>query len=94
MKLKGEVFDVAKVELKKDQPISDEKINEKYLKGEVRIITEQARYPLDTISTMISSGRYDLNPEYQRRKRWKIAQQSKLIESFIINVPIPPIFLY
>src|SRR5690606_755945 len=73
---------------------SDAQINEKYSKGEIRIITEQARYPLDSITSMLDSGKYNLNPEYQRRKRWSIIQQSKLIESFIINVPIPPIFLY
>jgi hypothetical protein len=73
---------------------SDTQINEKYSKGEIRIITEQARYPLDSITSMLESGKYNLNPEYQRRKRWSIIQQSKLIESFIINVPIPPIFLY
>lgn len=94
MTLAGETFSVKTIEKDNNQSISDEKINEKYLKGEIRIITEQARYPLDTISTMLSSGKYDLNPEYQRRKRWDIKQQSKLIESFIINVPIPPIFLY
>lgn len=73
---------------------SDAQINEKYSKGEIRIITEQARYPLDSITSMLDSGKYNLNPEYQRRKRWSVIQQSKLIESFIINVPIPPIFLY
>ena len=73
---------------------SDTYINEKYSKGEIRIITEQARYPLDGIVGMLNSGKYNLNPEYQRRKRWDVIQQSKLIESFIINVPIPPIFLY
>lgn len=74
--------------------ITDEAINEKYLKGEVRIITEQARYPLDTIKGMIDSKKYDLNPEFQRRHRWTDGQKSRLIESFIMNVPIPPIFLY
>ncbi|MBP1631055.1 MAG: hypothetical protein H6Q15_1948 [Bacteroidetes bacterium] len=74
--------------------LSSDEINEKYIRGEIRIITEQARYPLDTISSMLASGKYNLNPEYQRRKRWSTVQQSKLIESFIINVPIPPIFLY
>lgn len=73
---------------------TDKYINEKYSKGEIRIITEQARYPLDSIVSMLESGKYNLNPEYQRRKRWNVTQQSKLIESFIINVPIPPIFLY
>ena len=94
MTLTGEIFEIRTTENDINQSISDEKINEKYLKGEIRIITEQARYPLDTIPTMLNSGKYDLNPEYQRRKRWGIVQQSKLIESFIINVPIPPIFLY
>jgi hypothetical protein len=74
--------------------LSDDEINEKYKKGEIRIVTEQARYPLDSIETMLDSKKYILNPEYQRRKRWDNTRKSRLIESFIMNVPIPPIFLY
>ncbi|AKG24463.1 hypothetical protein IJ00_05245 [Calothrix sp. 336/3] len=74
--------------------LSDYEINEKYKKGEIRIVTEQARYPLDSIETMLDSQKYILNPEYQRRKRWDNTRKSRLIESFIMNVPIPPIFLY
>lgn len=69
-------------------------INEKYTKGEVRIVTEQARYPLNTILGLVESDDYILNPEFQRRHRWDNDRKSKLIESFIMNVPIPPIFLY
>lgn len=68
--------------------------NEKYKKGEVRIVTEQARYPLNTIVGLVQSDNYILNPEFQRRHRWDNARKSRLIESFIMNVPIPPIFLY
>lgn len=68
--------------------------NEKYKKGEVRIVTEQARYPLNTIVSLVESDNYILNPEFQRRHRWNNARKSRLIESFIMNVPIPPIFLY
>lgn len=71
-----------------------DEINEKYKKGEVRIITEQARYPLNTIVTLVNSDDYILNPEFQRRHRWNVSRKSRLIESFIMNVPIPPIFLY
>lgn len=74
--------------------LTDEDINEKYAKGDVRIITEQARYPLTAITGMVESKDYKLNPEFQRRRRWDSRKQSKLIESFIMNVPIPPIFLY
>ena len=91
--LSGETFKLDKAK-KINKHLSDSQINEKYSKGEIRIITEQARYPLDGITNMLDSGKYNLNPEYQRRKRWDVQQQSKLIESFIINVPIPPIFIY
>jgi hypothetical protein len=80
-----------------EQPVAsppDEIINEKYIRGEIRIVTEQARYPLNTISSIVENPSYRLSPEYQRRHRWTTDQQSKLIESLIMNVPIPPIFLY
>ncbi len=76
------------------QYTADEVINEKYVRGEVRIVTEQARYPLSSIPDLLSSGHYLLRPEYQRRHRWSVAKKSRLIESLVMNVPIPPIFLY
>ena len=77
-----------------DTELTNEAIEEKYIKGEVRIVTEQARYPLNTIKGLVESEDYELNPDFQRRHRWNTEKKSKLIESFIINVPIPPIFLY
>ena len=93
-KIIGEEFNLTEKKIANTSEVSNEEINEKYLKGEIRIVTEQARYHLYTIPDMLKSGKFDLNPEYQRRKRWNNIQKSKLIESFIINVPIPPIFLY
>jgi len=74
--------------------IVNNEIADKYSKGETRIVTEQARYPLNTIVAMVKSGNYTLRPDFQRRHRWDNKRKSKLIESFIINVPIPPVFLY
>ena len=93
------LFDGELIELKGNvvpsvQNATDEAINDKYIRGDIRIVTEQARYPLNTIVTMLDSGDYNLNPEFQRRRRWSLLKQSRLIESFIMNVPIPPIFLY
>lgn len=83
---------------------SDEELNSRYVKGEIRIVTEQARYPLAGILQMLeetksdengeSSPRYQLDPEYQRRHRWDVKRKSRLIESFLLNVPVPPVFLY
>lgn len=69
-------------------------INAKYDRGEIRIVTEQARYPLESIADLLQTGNYQLDPDYQRRHRWNAQQRSRLIESFIMNVPVPPIFLY
>jgi len=93
--LDGELIDFKKQKLRNlSKKVSHEIANEKYIKGDVRIVTEQARYPLNTIVSMVESSDYNLNPEFQRRHRWNSARKSKLIESFIINVPIPPVFLY
>lgn len=84
---------------------TDEELNRKYVKGEIRIVTEAARYSLAGILSMLQETveaedggepepRYKLDPEYQRRHRWSIERKSRLIESFLMNVPVPPVFLY
>ncbi len=35
-----------------------------------------------------------MSPPYQRRTRWNDTKKSHLIESLLMNIPIPPIFLY
>ncbi len=92
-KIDGEDFSIVKSS-NKSVTMSDEDINKKYKSGEIRIVTEQARYPVKSIKEMLAGGDYKLNPEYQRRKRWDNGKKSRLIESFIMNVPLPPIFLY
>jgi len=93
-KFNHEIFDKAQQILSLDD-VNDDDINAKYMKGETRLVTEQARYPLPTLIDLFKkSSAYILQPDFQRRKRWDNEKKSKLIESFIINVPIPPVFLY
>ena len=71
------------------------KINDKYEKGEHRIVTEMNREKLPNFVDALKRNNYmEIRPFYQRRSRWDEERQSKLIESFIINIPVPPIFLY
>lgn len=91
--LPGEIINLA-TEAPEVTAVSDDLISEKYIRGEVRIVTEQARYPLSSIPGLLESGSYLLRPEYQRRHRWSAEKRSRLVESLIMNVPIPPIFLY
>ncbi|MCD9594170.1 DUF262 domain-containing protein [Streptomyces sp. 8ZJF_21] len=92
--LSGELIEKRLTEQMRGARPSDEEINERYDRGEIRIVTEQARYPLESITGLLESGNYKLDPEYQRRHRWTVGQKSRLVESFIMNVPVPPIFLY
>lgn len=77
------------------QTMTEAEINEKYINGEIRIVTEQGRYPLEEVSKMFSNkNKYNDITDYQRNYVWSTKNRSLLIESFIMNVPIPPIFLY
>ncbi|NJS11075.1 MAG: DUF262 domain-containing protein [Microcoleus sp. CSU_2_2] len=75
---------------------SEVEINEKYESGEKRILTEINREKLPSFVEALSKNpKYmNLRPFYQRRARWDIKMQSRLIESFLINIPVPPIILY
>lgn len=77
------------------EKISDAEINAKYTAGEHRIVTEINREKIPNFVKALEKEDYmQVRPFYQRRERWDIERQSKLIESFIINVPVPPIFVY
>ena len=60
-----------------------------------RVIYQTNNYTLEQLRDMISSHNFiDLQPEYQRRLRWDMKQKTKLIESFLLNMPIPPLYFY
>lgn len=81
-------------EKSKKKKMSDEEINRKYENGEQRIVTEQGAFKLELIPSIFSKKKYNLRPEFQRRITWDVKKRSKLIESFIMNIPVPPVFLY
>ncbi|WP_159011371.1 DUF262 domain-containing protein [Bradyrhizobium sp. S69] len=79
----------------KATPVTDNEINERYSRGEGRIVIETNREKLPGFVASLKQPNYmDLRPFYQRRPRWSAAKQSLLIESFIMNIPVPPVFLY
>lgn len=85
------------VKMPKEKPthVTDHEINERYARGEGRIVIETNREKLPGFVASLKQANYmDLRPFYQRRPRWDPAKQSLLIESFIMNIPVPPVFLY
>lgn len=57
------------------------------------LVIQHSDLSLKSISEMVESGAIDINPKYQRRKRWTDEKESGLIESFLLNIPVPPIYL-
>ena len=56
-----------------------------------------ASYPTDfTVEVMYEKWRSGqlVIPEFQRRFVWNVPQASRLIESFLLGLPIPQVFLY
>lgn len=57
------------------------------------LVIQQSDFSLAAIHDMVSHGAINVSPHYQRRDRWPTDKQSALIESFLLNVPVPPIYL-
>ena len=69
-------------------------ILKKFSKAQDSLVTQQSSdFSLSAIYEMVRNNSIDIAPHYQRRDRWPPEKQSALIESFLINVPVPPIYL-
>ncbi|MEM8157971.1 DUF262 domain-containing protein, partial [Morganella morganii] len=43
--------------------------------------------------SLYENGEIDIHPEFQRIYRWTEIQKTNLIESILLGIPIPPIFV-
>lgn len=55
--------------------------------------TQSYSMSVSEIVSMYRDGELELHPEFQRFFRWTTEQKSRLIESLILGIPIPPIFV-
>lgn len=63
------------------------------LARERTVKTQNIEYDLETLVKKIKKGVIKINPDYQRNHRWKNVTSSKLMESLILNIPVPTIYL-
>jgi hypothetical protein len=70
-------------------------IEKKFGETAFRLSQERSDFLLPQILDFVRSKKWlNMRPEYQRRLVWDGAKRSLFIESLLLNVPIPPIFLY
>ena len=87
--------------LEDDEALADEATTiedpvDKYARSQLRVVRETKDYQLDYLRHALRPGRerIDTSPTYQRRLRWQQKKRSLLIESFLLNIPVPPVYLF
>ena len=56
--------------------------------------TDAYQMSIGEIVSMYDTGEIIVDPEFQRLFRWNIGQKSKLIESLLLGIPVPSIFVF
>lgn len=78
--------------------VQNDKILKRFLLAQDSLVYQTADLSLGSLAGMMLPGvggkaAINLDPDFQRRERWAADKQSGLIESFLLNVPVPPIYL-
>ena len=79
-------------------PSNKNEVLARFLKAQDRLVYQAADLSLGSLAGMTTKdgagkSAINLEPDFQRRKRWNAEKQSALIESFLLNIPVPPIYL-
>jgi hypothetical protein len=68
-------------------------LSEEVLTRAKEIHTESYPMSIGELSSLYRDKELDIHPEFQRFFRWSEVQKSKLIESILLGIPIPSIFV-
>jgi uncharacterized protein with ParB-like and HNH nuclease domain len=61
--------------------------------GRKEIKTDSYSMSIGELINLYKEGELELTPAYQRLFRWEDEQKSKFIESILLGIPLPPIFV-
>ena len=68
-------------------------LNEEIKKHRSHIRSDGYAMSVGELISMYQSGEIDVRPQFQRFFRWTESQKSRLIESLLLGIPIPSIFV-
>lgn len=57
------------------------------------IVTDGYPMSIGELMSLYKEGELDIHPKFQRTFRWSNGQKTKLIESILLGIPIPSIFV-
>lgn len=59
-----------------------------------RIVTDSYDMSIGEIASLYKNHELVIDPNYQRLFRWEETQKTRFIESLLLGIPIPPIFVF
>jgi len=59
-----------------------------------KVVTDGYEMSLGEVASLYKSGELVIDPEYQRLFRWGETQKTRFIESLLLGIPIPPVFVF
>ena len=86
-----ELEDYDTIEVEQGTEVEKEKNVEDYPNLSIKI--EQAQYSIFEIKRRYDRGKICIDPDFQRNAVWNSRQKSELIESVIMGIPLPLIYL-
>lgn len=69
-------------------------LQDEIIKAQRLVRTDAYQMSIGEIVSMYNEGELIIDPEFQRLFRWDVSQKSKLIESLLLGIPIPSIFVF
>ncbi len=70
-------------------------LEQKFADTAFRLSQERNDFLIPQILDFVRKNKWlNLRPEYQRRLVWDATKRSLFVESLLLNIPIPPLFLY
>jgi hypothetical protein len=69
-------------------------IEEEIIQAARQVKTDAYQMSIGEIINMYRDGDLIINPDFQRLFRWDIVQKSRLIESILLGIPLPSIFVF
>lgn len=82
--------DIEFIEIEFEQPLEEDV---EIITGERKIYTDKGDPEIDSLYRKYKKGKLVLQPDFQRQFVWDTSKSSRLIESALLDIPLPVIYL-
>lgn len=69
-------------------------LSEEIEKAARQVSTDAFSLTIGELANLYRDGDILINPDFQRLFRWDIERKSRLIESILVRIPLPPLFVF